>query len=289
MKQQEVFNRIGGIIKELNDQFKYLHDDPTKINELELELFVANAHFLANHAEVLKKLNVYEQPALPPPPPPVAEPTASTTSSKEEKYFEPVVQKASVEDTPVPHIDLSTSAPEDDYSYIRQSEPEVIKHELEIDDSWVDDEDEEQIGEIAESEPEPEPLPPIPEKPIDETPVPPLVVEKPISQPAKKEDPETLTINQRMSAQMPNKHETTLQPVSDLKSAITLNDKLLFVKDLFNGYSLAYSEAIDILNKFNSFEEADKYLKGNYSTKNNWDSKPETRKKFYALLHRKFA
>jgi len=288
MKQQEVFNRIGGIIKELNDQFKYLQDDPTKINELELELFVANAHFLANHAEVLKKLNVHEQPALPPTPPPTAEPPAPALP-KEEKYFEPVVQKASVEDTPVPHIDLSSEAPEDDYSYIRQSEPEIIKHELEIDESWVDDEDEDEIVEISELELEPEPLPPVPQKPVDEKPIPPLVIEKPVSSPAKKEEPETLTINQRMSAHMPNKHESAAQSISDLKLAITLNDKLLFVKDLFNGYSLAYSEAIDILNKFSSFDEADKYLKGTYFSKNDWDGKPETREKFYALLHRRFA
>src|ERR1700742_1462164 len=112
MKQQEVFTRIGGIIKELNDQFKYLQDDPTKINELELELFVANAHFLANHAEVLKKVNQHEQAVAPIPQPPAERP-APATPTKEEKYFEPVVQKAQpVEDTPAPQIDLSSEAPE---------------------------------------------------------------------------------------------------------------------------------------------------------------------------------
>jgi hypothetical protein len=293
MNQQEVFNRIGGIIKELSDQFNYLHDDPAKINELELELFVANAHFLANHAEVLKKLNLHALAALPPsvPPPvavaatPPAPPVEPPATAKEERHFEPVVQSSPVEDDrPVPHIDLSGDTPEDDYSYMRQPEPETIRHELEIDDSWIDDEDD--IPLIA----EPELLPQMPEKPVAAAPpVPSPAIEKPAPPSARKEEPEVLTINQRMSAQLSNKHETALPPVTDLRSAITLNDKLLFVKDLFNGYSLAYSEAIDILNRYNSFEEADKYLKSTYSAKNHWDDKPETAAKFYALLKRRYA
>jgi hypothetical protein len=82
--------------------------------------------------------------------------------------------------------------------------------------------------------------------------------------------------------------ELNLKPVTDLKTAITLNEKLLYVKDLFNGYSLAYSEAIEILNRFKTFEEAGEYLKGNYAAKNNWDSKPETTEKFYSLLRRRY-
>lgn len=103
---------------------------------------------------------------------------------------------------------------------------------------------------------------------------------------------EPLTINQRMSAQVNAKarrvteHE---QPVTDLKQAITLNDKLLYIKDLFNGYNLAYSEAIDILNRYNSIEEADKFLKSNYAVKNSWESKQGTVDKFYELLKRRYA
>src|SRR5476649_408553 len=88
MNQQEVFKKIGGIIKELNEQFKYLEADPGKINELELELFVANTHFLANHAEVLRKVNAQEMLANTP------EPTKAKSAEKsEEKYFEPFVHQ----------------------------------------------------------------------------------------------------------------------------------------------------------------------------------------------------
>lgn len=76
--------------------------------------------------------------------------------------------------------------------------------------------------------------------------------------------------------------------VSDVKSAINLNDKLLFIKDLFNGYSLAYSEAIELLNRFDSFAEADAFLQANYALKNGWSSKPQTVEKLYAVLRKRF-
>ncbi|WP_437918267.1 hypothetical protein [Sphingobacterium sp. LRF_L2] len=74
----------------------------------------------------------------------------------------------------------------------------------------------------------------------------------------------------------------------DLKSIINLNDKLLFIKDLFNGYSLAYSEAIELLNRYSSFAEADVFLQTNYALKNNWGDKPQTVEKLYAVLRKKF-
>src|SRR5690606_24287169 len=77
-------------------------------------------------------------------------------------------------------------------------------------------------------------------------------------------------------------------PSVDLKSAINLNDKLLFIKDLFNGYTLAYSEAVELLNRYHSFAEADAFLQTNYALKNNWVDKPQTVEKLYAVLRKKF-
>ncbi|WP_129717899.1 hypothetical protein [Pedobacter sp. SYP-B3415] len=77
-------------------------------------------------------------------------------------------------------------------------------------------------------------------------------------------------------------------PISDLKQAISLNDKLLFIRELFNGYNLAYSEAIDLTNKMNTFDQADAFLQKNYAAKNNWGSKQLTVDKLYELLRRRF-
>ena len=111
--------------------------------------------------------------------------------------------------------------------------------------------------------------------------------------PAKEDEAEIITRNQKMSSQQSDKaasksEQLSIKPISDIKLAITLNDKLLYVKDLFNGYNLAYSEAIEILNRFNTFEEAQRFLKTNYVTKNNWESKQATADKFYALLKRRY-
>ena len=280
MKQKEVFNKIGGIIKELNDQYQYLQADSENLHDLELELFVANTHFLADHAEVLRKINKQNTPAEKPvEQKPIEQksaeekPVMERAPSHEEVFFEPVIRQP-------------------------EPEPEIIKHELEVDESWEDDEpvndiepaEEEAITSEEQFEDEqPQEDEVIAEAPAVEVPEPVVSPPEPVGAPPVKEVDEVFTINQKISAQMGNNTEPVLQPISDLKAAITLNDKLLFVKDLFNGYSLAYSEAIEILNRFKGLEEADTFLRKNYLIKNNWESKPDTMSRFYELLKRRYA
>jgi hypothetical protein len=326
MKQQEVFRKIGGIIKELNEQYEYLQAAPGHLNDLELELFLANSHFLADHLLILTKLNSQSGAAQKP------------EALQPEKYFEPLVQpivpakdeeKATEEfkpaivheDNPVPSINLDGGEPKDNFSYIRDEEPETIRHELIMDEADLgDDEDElyedEDIVPVADEDEDVDDVPPVPLKPvtatneeikpvIEEPAVPEKTIEpekapeyikqlaeaiKPTPEPAKAD---VLTINEKMSAQLAGKSggvtdNLHAQKISDLKSAITLNDKLLYIKDLFNGYSLAYSEAIEILNRFTSFEEAETFLRKNYVVKNEWESKPETNAKFYGLLKHRY-
>jgi len=306
MKQQEVFKKIGTILKELNDQHNYLAENESEMNDLELELFVANAHFLADHSEVLRKLNLNkpEPKQLLPAEPrffePVVQQTQPPVVEKEPEVEEetPVIvekPQINIQENPVPHIDLRGDDTGADYSYIRQEEPSVVKHELKLEDiPHAEEEDE---------EPEPDemrhPIHEIPEMPKAEAPkvevTPPPVVHEPLRPQVDTDEKEgMLTINQRISAQINanssrNTEHVSAQPISDLKQAITLNDKLLYIKDLFNGYNLAYSEALDILNRFNSFDEAENFLKTSYAIKNNWDAKPATTEKFYELLRRRFS
>jgi hypothetical protein len=314
MKQKEVVKKIGGIIQELSDQYEYLQTVTGDLNDLELELFVSNAHFLTDHIEILCKLNLQNDKAKKTPV------ERQETVAYEQKYFEPVVQqmkhateekpakepvkpveketpkKEKQEDLPAPEINLVAEAPEDNYALVPE-EPETIRHELVIDEAMDLDDDEENAPEIDASKgtkkrktaaaeaasevAETEEAKPADDKDKAET-------------PPKATDDDILTINEKISSQLGDKalsktEQLSLKPISDIKLAITLNDKLLYVKDLFNGYNLAYSEAIEILNRFNSFEEAMRFLKTNYITKNNWDSKPATTEKFYTLLKRRYA
>jgi hypothetical protein len=344
MKQQEVFKKIGVIIKELGDQYEYLKTAEEPLNELELELFLANSHFLTDHLLILSKLNAqltkytfkvedapkteapYEQNYFKPL---VRTATPEPQTIKEENiaetYNEPIVE--AIDDKPVPSIELGSGGLEDRYSFTHGEEPETIRHELVLDEADWDEEEETLVTTIEDNEEiatEDEiELPPAPARHVFtheperavETEVQPLgeketVIEKeytkpevltnPEPQPVAKteivfepEKPDVLTINERISAQMTAKQgvgeQFQPQTITDLKQAINLNDKLLFIKDLFNGYSLAYSEAIEILNRFTGFDEADQFLKRNYVIKNQWESKSETTAKFYALLKRRYA
>ena len=267
-------------------------------------------------AEKTEKPEGIEKPAMQEKPEKAEKPAKGLETANEPKYFEPMVQQMkpgaekkdeknsggptkateldtahtnNVADNPVPAIDLSPTAPEDTFSIVRE-EPETIRHELILDEAMIFDEDE---SVEAEAEPVKEPK----KRKTAETSE---TVNESIEHktdhieaaPASAED-EVLTINQKMSQSAEKNISRTeqigIKPISDIKLAITLNDKLLYVKDLFNGYNLAYSEAIEILNRFNTFDEAARFLKTNYVTKNNWESKPATVEKFYALLKRRYA
>ncbi|RZL15531.1 MAG: hypothetical protein EOO89_12885 [Pedobacter sp.] len=120
--------------------------------------------------------------------------------------------------------------------------------------------------------------------PIDEVLAAPGVMNEPLKDPDGKP-----TINELLARAGNNLSASSRNvAVTDLKQAINLNDKLLYIKDLFNGYNLAYAEAIDILNKFNDFQSADNFLNSNYASKNNWSEKQATVDRFYKLLNLRF-
>jgi hypothetical protein len=278
MTRNEILRKIGIIIIELREQYDLTQLNRDDMNDIELELFAANAHFLAEHIEILRKLNNQ---------------TAKPLRNPEPKFFEPVVEPTVTE----PEETDEDLAYIDEYEEplieppIKVEEPiiaeTVIRHELVLDEET---EANEEAIDNEEFEPEPE------DEPVVEEVVEPITYEEPVApipQPVVEEPEEKpmVTINQILSAQFnvsASAGTQHLQPITDLKSAITLNDKLLFVRDLFNGYSMAYSEAIEILNRFSRFEDADQFLKLNYYTKNDWEAKQATTDKFYALLERRF-
>lgn len=278
MDKKEMFSKVGEILKELNEQYQYLAKAPEKMNELEIELFVANANFLADHIKIVQKLNNTGETALLKPAEKIQpEPVEKTPEAlKKEEPAKPVEDKSSQE-----------TEPEEE-----PAKPGHIPDELKFDF-------EKEPVEENEKEKEPESAPEEKTQPSEDTiasgPVAHTVVirEKTISvdTPAKASTEPAPTLNDVIAAQTDQSTvagKYNRQSVTDLKSIISLNDKLLFVKDLFNGYSLAYSEAIELLNRFDSLDSADNFLKTNYSAKNNWSDKQSTVDKFYEILNRRF-
>lgn len=434
MKQQEILKKIGSILKELNEQYDYLQAEEAHTNDLELELFAANAKFLTDHTEILRKVNAQAQnlkltlpehtetqpetfsanihePEMVEEPTPFAEapllplaesaltfnpyiqpeggqettpePQVAAAEPKDDHTYYPVAEEEqpaenhtepveeqtfqfTATDEPEPEINIQPEKEFDSYNYLRH-EPQVSneQHTFSLSSTHTEEEpapehvdlsaySEPAIAEeaivtpepIAEEQPEthepyqtfhthePEPVAaeeaqpvftheayqpaqndyaePVNIAPAEPEPIAPAPAEeakpftyeayKPAETPAYAPAPpvvetpepeQPLTLNQRLSAQLHghaggSSHSQQPQAVSDIKQAISMNDKLLFVKDLFNGYGMAYGEAIELLNRCKTFDEADRFLKTNYVTKNSWPDKPATVDKFYAVLHRRF-
>jgi hypothetical protein len=75
------------------------------------------------------------------------------------------------------------------------------------------------------------------------------------------------------------------RPINDLAKAIGLNDKFLFIRELFNGDKEKYHEAIQIINEMPSYEEAENYIRERF----NWDEEQPEVEKFMDLVRRKFS
>jgi len=381
MKQEALFRKLGNILNELNDQYQFLSQNPEQLSELELELFLANANFLADHIQIIKKLNLPFQAPLPLNTPPVqVEPVmdeevvdelkdvqqveAITFANVEEKVaplFQeevikeqpPIIIEEKIEEAP-PTIEVAVE--EEKVDEVEEVAP-LVEHEKELfrleeeptktfefilnSESYTEEDkfdfeektaeqlfdrplskEEELILEqkkkvkenlvrnpedLEEDEIGPEPflvhkeeapqyeIPKIIAEPVREE-VPPVTetVSKVTIETTKVEVEVETTYKPTLNDILAGKNtgtrlnETSGSNITDLKAAINLNDKLLYIKDLFNGYNLAYAEAIDIANKMPNFDAADNFFQKNYAVKNNWADKQATVDKFYLLLNRRF-
>ncbi len=78
------------------------------------------------------------------------------------------------------------------------------------------------------------------------------------------------------------------QPISDLSKAIGINEKFLFINDLFKGENTDYNSVIKELNAFNSFEEAQNHIQTVLQPKYQWKLKNSSEKKFIKFIERRY-
>ncbi|PST82332.1 hypothetical protein C7T94_16255 [Pedobacter yulinensis] len=387
MNQQEIFRKLGTILDELNEQYAYLAESPEKLGGLEVELFLANANFLADHAAIIKKLNeksAHQPAAVAPagdfqpsaetaigtepgaavveaPVQPVA--TAETTEAEtaparpefDRDIFKPDDSHQSFEfiinerTEPANWSDAEIEAPlaenEERLEQIAGAEEDEARVDItsvRVPEGWNEDavaaDDEDEIGPepflvstndvaphawpeqdeplkggtINEDQAGTWPVQSAPAKgpvsepgtmsrqqvPVNEAPDEPVyAAQNPVHPAAPLQveqlaaEEKKLNINELFARNREageKQQEGGQAPIADLKQAISLNDKLLFIRELFNGYNLAYSEAIDLVNKMNGFDAADSFLQKNYAAKNNWAAKQLTVDKLYELLRRRF-
>ena len=319
MNKKEIFKKVGGIITELNEQFEYLSQNPDNLNELELELFAASSNFLSDHISILLKLNTVsseimkndQELGL------YDEPFDDELIKEVEDAFKnemesvaPFGERYDLDDVENKEdVEIVEEVSKPDWKFSIENESVVSfdfedKNTDELFDRPLTDEELRVINEKTQLKiiPEPEsdvqwgnreelenlPLV-IPEEPVEVVQVDTIEFE-PVSL-VEEETQQPLTINEILSTQSsPNtvSSQFNQRQSKDLKGLISLNDKLQFVRDLFNGYSLAYTEAIELMDRFDSFEAADNFLKQNYAIKNSWAEKQDVADKFYEILNRRF-
>jgi len=78
------------------------------------------------------------------------------------------------------------------------------------------------------------------------------------------------------------------QPINDLITAIGINQKFLFMNDLFEGERDEFHNSLSELNKFDSFLDADNYIKNNLMVKYNWDMENQSVVRFMELVERRY-
>ena len=78
-------------------------------------------------------------------------------------------------------------------------------------------------------------------------------------------------------------------PVRDLRKAIGINDRFVFINELFRGDEPMYERSIKTINSFNIYPEAEYWMNRELKIKLGWDDTRETVKHFYQLVKRRFA
>jgi hypothetical protein len=81
----------------------------------------------------------------------------------------------------------------------------------------------------------------------------------------------------------------TEAPVRDLRKAIGVNDRYLFINELFRGDEVAYERSIKTINSFSIFAEAEYWIQRELKVKNGWDAGNEMVAQFYQLVKRRFS
>jgi hypothetical protein len=78
-------------------------------------------------------------------------------------------------------------------------------------------------------------------------------------------------------------------PVRDLRKAIGVNDRYVFINQLFRGDEVMYERSLKTINGFRILPEAEYWMERELKVKLGWDENRETTRHFYQLVKRRFS
>jgi len=101
---------------------------------------------------------------------------------------------------------------------------------------------------------------------------------------------QTESLNERLKEERAEV-ATTLQgsPIRDLKKGIGVNDRFLFVQDLFRGDENMFERSLKTINGFNIYPEAEYWIQRELKVKLSWPDNSETVRLFDQLVKRRFS
>jgi hypothetical protein len=84
-------------------------------------------------------------------------------------------------------------------------------------------------------------------------------------------------------------HVLTEHPIRDLKKAIGINDRHIFINELFRGDEVMYERSLKTINSFKIYAEAEYWIERELKVKLGWEEHKDTTKHFLQLIKRRFA
>ena len=111
--------------------------------------------------------------------------------------------------------------------------------------------------------------------------------EKEVQQTASEDKP---TLNERLSEPKTEvAQKLTETPVKDLRKAVGINDRFVFINELFRGDEAMYERSIKTINNFSIYPEAQYWIERELKIKLGWDNSRPCVQDFYALVKRRFS
>jgi protein subunit release factor A len=77
--------------------------------------------------------------------------------------------------------------------------------------------------------------------------------------------------------------------IKDLKKAIGINDRFVFINELFRGDEVMYERSIKTINNFSIYPEAQYWMERELKIKLGWDNDRPATQEFYSLVKRRFS
>ena len=101
---------------------------------------------------------------------------------------------------------------------------------------------------------------------------------------------EAFSINDQLKQSEPEvAHGFNETPIRDLKKAIGINDRYLFINELFRGDEIMYERSVKTINGFNIFPEAQYWIERELKLKLGWNNDSIAVEHFDQLVKRRFS